>query len=196
MKKVILIGLLTLRATGVLAQGVVSFQNLNGTNLSPTATSSGLIWRQPAAGPAVLETAPNLYGTLLGGATPDSLAALNPVLSPGSPSSSWVLLDYNLVPGQYLDDLVLIYAVPGVAPAGFAYFQVQLWEGTAPNYAAAVAEGAYAGLSGVFSNRVYLIDYPYLNLDGMPAVVLTVPEPGMFSLAGLGSVVLLIFRRK
>ena len=194
MRTLILFASLMVLAARGFAQGMVNFDNTTGSDPSPVATSKGLIWRQAPDGPAVLETGSSLYGTLRGGPSPASLAVLNS-FDAGGPNSGRVLMDYNVVPGQYIDDLETIYFVPGVGATQFAYFQVQLWEGTAPNYAAAVAAGGYAGQSAVFSQEVGGPDLPP-SLFGMPAIILTIPEPDMFSLAGLGTVVLLIFRRR
>ena len=195
MRKVALSTQLVLLAVGAFAQGLVRFDNIDGTDPSPTATTNGLIWRQSGAGFPLLETAPNLYGTLLGGISPGTLAVLNADLA-GSPDSSRVLLDYNVVPGQYVTDTGDFYSVAGVPGGSVAYFQVQLWEGTAVSYAAAVAAGDYAGESTVFSQRIAGGTGLPPSLYGMPAVVLTIPEPDMFALAGLGAAMLLILGRK
>ena len=186
---------MVLLAVDAFAQGLVRFDNLYGADPSPTATTNGLIWKQPATGPAILETAPNLYGTLLGGATPASLAVLMGDQA-GWPDSSQVLLDYGPAPGKYFDDIGEFFSVAGANLGGVGYFQVQLWEGTAVSYTAAVAAGDYAGESTVFSERLGGGLGVPPSLHAMPAVVLSIPEPGMFSLAGLGTVVLLILRRK
>jgi hypothetical protein len=187
MKKLILGASLSLLVTaGVLAQGVVAFDNLPNTSTSPTATANGLIFKDTGTGP-VLETAATLYGTIYGGVSGTGLAVLS--------GGSRVLLD-AWTPGVYLDDNGASYAVAGVAAGGTAFLQVQIWEGTAASYAAAVAGGSAAGQSGVFSQGVGGGTITTPSLTGLPATILTVPEPGTFALAGLGAAALLIFRRR
>ena len=191
MKKTILTGLLTAGfSMGLMAQGLIAMDNSNGTG-SSTATTKGLIFLQGAT--TVPETAATLHAALLGGSSATSLALLN--ASGAAANSGSVLMD-NLGPGQYTDDNGYSYIVPNVAGGGTAFFQLEVWAGNFTSMAAAQAAGQAVGMSTVFSETVGGGTATPPSLDAMPAIIMTVPEPGTFALAGLGAAAMLIFRRR
>ena len=176
-------------AAGAFAQGTVFFDNGTPTSTSSTATSGGAFFIQTGANVALFNDASGTYyGTLMGGASAGSLTTL----------VSDTLLDYA-ASGELSDDTGNSYTVTGVAGGATGYFELFAWEGNYASYAAARAAGAHAADSGIFTSVTGGAGTPpglAANLTGMPAVILTGPEPGTFALAGLGAAALLIFRRR
>lgn len=98
----------------------------------------------------------------------------------------------------------------GWAVGSTPYIALQVWLGQDTSYAAAVADGSFAGQSGGATLAGWVsgglggvpssgppVTPP--DISAMPAIILTggvVPEPTTFALAGLGAASLLIFRRR
>ncbi len=178
---------------GVFAQGVeINMDNFNNTNMSPFATSSGLIF-----GPGGGLLTGNISATLLGGATSNS-AALTSIIT--LLSSTGQILSGNAIgsPGQFFDVSGAAYNVPGVAPGQTAFLDLEVWEGNFSSFQAALAGGGLVADSGIFANPTGGAGVPPSipqDLVGMPAINFT-PEPGTLTLCGLGAASLLFFRRR
>jgi hypothetical protein len=102
--------------------------------------------------------------------------------------------------GSFLGGTITI---PGYT-SGPAFFIVEAYQGS--SYAAAVSGNLYAGQSTAFSipslvTSTLQTPGDLLNLNGttvqgLQPFVVTVPEPSIFALAGLGAAGLMAFRRK
>jgi hypothetical protein len=197
MKKLILsAALLAGMAASVLAQGMVYFDNSNNTSPSPTATSNGLFFIQLAGTTSPVLLNQDVNAVLLGGSSATTMSTLATLLLSNGTGTGDITFYGN---GVFSDPNLLGYAVPGVS-SGLATFQIEAWTGNFSSLAAAQAAGGYyTGTSAIFTSAVGGAAGTGLapkSLDGMAAVVLTVPEPGTFALAGLGAAALLIFRRR
>jgi hypothetical protein len=184
-------------SVNVFAQGVqLTIDNLNGTG-GRTATANGLFLN--AAGAAL--TGGTINVTVLGGLDAGSL---QPVASLTGANA----LFYSGVPGIFLDPTFGTYNVPGVANGANATLRILAWTGSAASYnAAAFTDQFYpwSGSAEVNGNTFTFTQAtggggvppgPPKSLDGMPAMVLQVPEPSTMALAGLGAVAMLLFRRR
>jgi hypothetical protein len=183
MKKLFLSLLLIGTAAGAYAQGLIAVDNNGNSNPSTAATSGGLFF---------LGTTPinsDFNVTLLGGTDSTALSVIATLAG-----QQGVTAFGN---GTFTDQTGNTYPVPGTTTASTtAFFQIQAWTGSAASYAAAVAAGAPNGISTIFANGVAAAPTPTPDLTGMPAVIIAVPEPSSFALAGLGAAALLIFRRR
>jgi len=189
MKKLILSAALMIGlGASVYAQGTIQFDNSNNTSSDPNASSGGLFWLAGATTTALNQ---DVNAELLGGSTATSLQPIITVLlSDGTATGDMALGGGLLVTDGHS------YNVPGTSANGTGFFEVEAWLGNYSSLAAAIAAGSPNGTSAVFSNPLGGGATPGTTLTGMPAVVLTVPEPGTFALAGLGAAALLIFRRR
>ena len=158
---------------------------------------------------ASLAGSPSIIASLYGGTSSSSLTL----------QTTGGLGDINF--GGLINPQVDV-TLAGLAPGAAAFFRIDIHDGA---YASAEAAWAvlnkYGGTSGVFSavpqNSVYSpiwqasapvsstlpigtavpLDYAaYPGYNGLIEVYATVPEPGIFALAGLGLASLLIFRRR
>jgi len=210
-------------SSSVLAQAVIQADNENNTGLfggaggvagneaySTLVTQNGLIFTTDPA--AQFGTAGNggpvgnqklgvdSSFVLVGGTTAASVASItggNTVLSwtganvPGD-NSNWGVLRGNVGVGN---------AVPGTTLAGTYFFNLFVWEGnTFQTFAAALAGGDYTGQTGAFQSGAGGPNAsgpasPAPLLTAMPDMLLTVPEPSIFALAGLGAAALMTLRR-
>jgi len=196
MKKLVLsIALVAGLAASAFAQGTILLDNSANTSQSATATSGGLFWINTTGNPVILNQDINiaLFGSSSQGGTYTAIATL--LLSNHTADG-----DITFYGGGILNDQSgNSYFVPGTTSAGTGWFYIQAWLGTATSYAAAGAVAKYDGSTtagGIFSTPLGGGSTPAQSLNGMPAVVLVVPEPGTFALAGLGAAALLIFRRR
>lgn len=184
-------------SVNVFAQGVqMTIDNLNGAG-GRNATANGLFFN--ANGTAVSSGTINVVVT--GG--PDA-GSLQPVASLTGAGA----LFYSGVPGVFLDPTFGTYNVTGVANGANATLRVLAWRGAAASYSAAAFTDQFYPWSGsaeVNGNSFTFTQGtggggvppgPPKSLDGMPAMVLQVPEPSTMALAGLGAVAMLIFRRR
>jgi hypothetical protein len=181
--------------SSVLAQGTIFFDNSNNTSGSSSATSSGLFWVNTTGNPVILNQDVNavLWASSTQGGTYTPLITL--LLSNGTGLGD--ITSYGN--GIITDTSGASYFVPGSIANGTGWFYIQAWLGTATSYANAGAVAKYDGSTtagGIFSAPLGGGSTPAKSLDTMPAVVLVVPEPGTFALAGLGAAALLIFRRR
>lgn len=162
---------------------------------------------QPVGNSTPLPSGITLVAGLYGGTSSSSLflysfTTLNVAANPaGTIPAYHVVLNADATPGAP--------AIPGIAsgtPIGAStpWFQVRIWDGSAPNYAAALAQNLYVGSGALFQlNPGPSLAYtstapPGVNstwVDGAITVQM-VPEPGTFALAGLGAAAMLIFRRR
>jgi hypothetical protein len=93
--------------------------------------------------------------------------------------------------------------IPGYT-SGSVFFIVEAFNGS--SYAASVSGGQYAGQSAAFSINGLntnpalpsgtLLNNTGTTVNGLQPFVVTVPEPSIFALAGLGAAGLMAFRRK
>jgi hypothetical protein len=184
-------------SVNVFAQGVqITLDNLNGAG-GRTATANGLFFN--GNGTAVTSGTINL--TVLGGADAGSL-------QPVANLTGLNALFYSGVPGVFLDPQFGTYNVPGVANGGTATLRLLAWRGGAAAYSAAATTDqfyAWSGSAEVTGSSFTFTQAtggggtppgPPKSLDGMPAMVLQVPEPSTMALAGLGAAAMLIFRRR
>jgi hypothetical protein len=180
-------------ALRALAQGIISADNFNGFG-GATATSYGLFFNADGT-PCAL---PTINVAILGGPNPGSLSPIvtltgaNALVSAGDPR--WY--------GMYFDPSVEAYTVPGVYSGNRATVRLLAWVGSAPTFADAPINSQFWPWNG--TTYVNPTTFTFLNptggaeipptprsLDGMPAMVLMIPEPSFAALAGLGSLALL-----
>jgi uncharacterized membrane protein len=214
MKQLLITALAATAAAAVYGQGTIFVDNTantgvyngnGGTTANPVysalVTQNGLIF---TTDPTETEAAVTKSGSstligddfswaLYGGSSASSLSLI------ASQTGSSISGD-NYFYGEIQDQNGSSFQVPGVAVGATAYLELYVWEGnTYSTYAAALAGGDYTGVSGVFSNATGgsgTPPGPGANLDGLPDVLLTVPEPTSMALAALGGASLLLFRRK
>lgn len=190
-KALVLSTLLAVLERSAFAQGAVYFDNGTPSNLNPSATSGGAFFdgfTTPASPVVLTDGVIDYHGSLWGGSSSSTLRLL----------VSDALMDYSGALGRYLDDSGFAYNVPGVPPATLGYFQIEIWRGDATTLAAAQAAGEPWAISAVFQNLAgnSVIENGPVYLSGMPAVILTIPEPGVFALSGLGSLAWALFVRQ
>ena len=219
MRKFILTTLLvTGAALRAFAQGTIFAENLNntgvyngagGTAFDPVAdtgnpvysslvTSNGLIFTMdPTAqagnlgygqGSQMLGVDVNfaLYGGATAGTANTLIVSLTGTNGAAAgDNANWGQLSYDQGAQQYF--------VPGTAAAATVYLDLQVWEGTATTYAASTS---YKADSGVFANPSGGGAGVPQPLYGLPDMLLTIPEPSILALSGLGAAALMIFRRK
>jgi len=192
MRKFFLIIVVTGFAVRGFCQGaVVVLDNLNNTSMSPTATSAGLFWLSTDGTLSLINQ--DFNAAFYGGVDSGSLSLLATFLL-----SDGTAVGVNSVgPGTFGDPQGIPYHVPGATIASReAFFQIQAWTGNYPSYAAAVMGGAPAAQSPIFLNPLYNLTGPPADMVGMPAIVLSVPEPSTLALVGLGGLCALVFLRR
>lgn len=185
-------------ADSVCAQGFISFDTYDNTSTSFTAVSNGQWWlwnmKSYPGSPVLLNQDVNaeLWASATGApGTFTPVAKL--LLSDGSARGD---ITWNS-PGQFADPGLLVYSVPGQGPT--SYFFIQAWLGNATSLGGAL--NSYVPLydgewNGIFQNPTSRSPDSAPSLTMSPAIVLVLPEPGTFVLAGLGAGALLIFRRR
>ena len=218
MKKLILIMLLvTGAALGAFAQGTIFANNLMNTGVyngagetafnpfagtgnpvySSLVTSNGLIFTlDPTAqagnlgyGQGSQMLGVDVNWELYGGAT----AGTATTLITGEVGTNGAAAGDNANWGQFNGPGSQQY-VPGTTTAsGTGFLDLQVWEGTATSYATSLS---YKADSGAFANPISFGTIPPRPLYGLPDMLLTIPEPGIPALSGLGAAALMILRRK
>jgi len=173
-------------AAGAYAQGFIFLDNINNTDTSIMATSSGLFFLNPSGNPPL--STGDLNAAFYGGADPNNLQLI------ASFSGAAAVGTGGWGPGTFMDPTGKSYPVFGTTPIGPAFFMVQAWTGTATSYATATVKGQ----SPVFSNPVAAPPNTPPDLIGMPAVLIGLecaPEPSTFAFTGLVGVTLLLALR-
>ena len=205
MKKIILsVTAIAGFSVAAFAQGTITFDGSNNTSTSPTAPSSGLVFIDSGSG-AVLDTTTDINAELLYSATgvagtftsvvtlllSSSAAPTDGSLGQSYASAGDITFWAN---GQLQDQSGQSYVIPTIAAGSTAFFEVMGWTGVGATYG---AQGTAFGTSSVFSEVLSASTSPVqANIEGMPALVLNVPEPTTMAMAGLGGLSLLFLRRK
>jgi len=185
MKKLILTGLLVGVVASAFAQGQVTLRNIFNSDTSPTAAVNGLFFLDTGSGAVPITS--DFNAVFYGGANAGSLNQLASFVGAGAAG------DNAAGPGTFFSSTIA--TVPGV-PSGTGTFKVEAWLGSALSYAAASgAKGTLTWVNPVGNPAASPPDVPP-DLTGMGAVVLVIPEPSTFALAGLGAAAVLIFRRR
>ena len=215
MKKLILITLfVTGAALGAFAQGTIFADNLHNTGVyngaggtpftgtsgnptySPLVISNGLIFTSDPtaqAGNLGYGQGSQMLGVdvnweLYGGAT----AGTATTLITGEVGTNGAAAGDNPNWGQF-NGPGAQQAVPGTTATSLVFLDLQVWEGTATSYAASTS---YKADSGAFANPSGGGVGTPEPLYGLPDMLLTIPEPSILALSGLGAAALMIIRRK
>jgi len=185
-------------AVSVHGQGTIIIGNKNNDSVSTAATANGQVWTNNLGNIGLFDGYNlNLGITVLYGATSSSLSPLCTYLE-----SDVTGYDVGKFIGTYASPAT--WSLSGVSGGATAWIDLQLWAsaggGPYTTFAAAKASGVALWGEALFQNPT---GNPGASpptvpemLTGMPAVLLVVPEPATFALAGLGLASLLIFRRR
>lgn len=165
------------------SQGQLSLDNLGNDSQSPSATSNGLFWISTGGAPALLNQ--DFKAAFYVGTNANNLPLLAIFLLSNGTANG----DNTFGPGTFFNGR--IYTLPSSTSV---FIQIQAWTGNFDSYAAAINAGAPAAQSPIFINPVDVPPGPVSDLISMPGMVLGVPEPSTFGLAGLGALVA-IFRK-
>jgi hypothetical protein len=189
-KTLIAVALAAGLSTGVYAQGTITLNNDNNTSLSSLATANGLVFTN-FGGHLGLEQG-NVSITLLAGPVGGSLTPVTTILGSANfgDGDGFGQFTDGSTPGIYN------LAAAGVAAGAPAEVMLEMWEGSALTYVAATTSGSLYGTSAEFINPTGGGTTPPTSLTGMPAVILTSPEPSTIILGGLGAAALLALRRR
>jgi len=183
MKKLLLTALLVGLAAGAYAQGQVNLDNNANTSTSTSATTGGLFFLNTGSGPVLINQ--DFNASFFGGSDSANLTLLRTF------SGASAAGDNAFGAGTFTDPQGVAATVVGATTVGF--FRIDAWIGASPDFAGATTRGS----SGIFSNPVATPPTPPPDFTSMPAVIIVgVPEPSTFALAGLGAAALLIFRRR
>jgi len=175
---------LTATAIRSFGQGQLVFDNLSNGSTNTTATSSGVFWISTGGTPVLISQ--DFNAALYGGTDSSNLALLKTVLL-----SNGTGVGDSPFPGYFREPSGEVYTIQGALTS--AFFQVEAWTGSFNTYAAAVNAGAAAAKSPIFVNPIDIPPGTPQDLVGMPAIVLSVPEPSTLALVGLGGVCALVF---
>jgi hypothetical protein len=218
MKKLLVLSALACTAASVMAQGYVTFQNLD--------TGAGIrspIYLTTVGGATPSGTDTSLRAAILGGVTGTAPAfivgsrtngsgtvsqqgSLSLLVSPNS-GNTWTTFRTGTAAGFVGVGSDSARIVPGVDFLGTAEVQVVAWNGGYNTWAQAYAAWA-AGTPGVMigASNPLTVTLPasatdpnlakLIGLESFAMVLNTVPEPSTFALAGLGAAAMMIFRRR
>src|ERR1044072_655527 len=126
MKKLILFGLLLAGASSGFAQGEIRLYNIDNTNDSRTATSSGkFFFFDGGCNPAYLANQ-DFNISFYGGSDANSLVLLKTFAGPAAAGG-------NILPGIFFDPTGSTVTIPA-APTT-AFFRIQAWTGSSPTFA-------------------------------------------------------------
>jgi hypothetical protein len=194
MKKLLLTtALVAGMSASVFAQGTVYVDNSLNSTAGTTATAGGLIYVKTGA-PAPVLLATDVSFALLAGTSSSSLVLVT--TGTGATEAG----DFD-APGLFTDNRQVPYslAAASVPGGGTAWLELEVWQGTTiASYAAAQAAQNEPTGYAIFQNAVGTVGStsPAPTLTGMPALVMTTPEPSTMVLGGLGAAALLLFRRR
>jgi hypothetical protein len=184
MKKLLITSLLAGLAASALAQGLINLDNNANTSppATPTSTTGGLFY----FGSTLANT--DFNASFYGGSDANSLVLLHTFAGAGANGVN------AAGPGTFTDLSGNSYSIPGALTTGF--FRIDAWLGSAADYASASQKGTSGVFSNPLGNPLAVPPQTPTDFTAMPSVVLAVPEPSTFALAGLGAAALLIFRRR
>jgi hypothetical protein len=188
MKKNYCITLLLCLSSSAFGQGQIYLDNNVNTSTSPLATHNGLFFFCSGTVPILANTDFNV--SFYGGSDANNLVLLRTFSGPSAVGGN------AFGPGTFTDPQGIAVTIPGAVNT--AFFRIDAWTGSATDYNG--GSGVFLrGSSGVFSNPVAGAPNPPPDFINMPAVIITYlegcPEPGSVTLAGLGGIVLLTWRR-
>ncbi len=210
MKKNLFTLALVAAAAAAFAQGKVTIQN-DDTHLIvfPTDTRWLMAADVSLAGQPVPTTGPLPSGGFLvfglyAGTSPSSMTLVT-----GVPAGQSIpaIVPINSVAGSGLPAgwITPTHAILPFEGGTLASMQIRVWDSRYPNFEAASASGyGYLGMSSVFTmtpGRSTGLPYPGINNGGGSTWTggvsfELIPEPSTLALAGLGTAVKLIFRRR
>jgi hypothetical protein len=174
-------------ATCIYAQGEIILANVDNTSTDPFATANGLYWLSTGGTPVLIDQ--DFNAAFYAGADSSSL----PLIATFLLSDGTAVHDNTYGPGTFIQTRSNVYRIPGAFLS--AFFQIQAWTGNSNSYAAAVSGGAPAAQSPVFVNPLNIPPGAPVDLDKMPAMILSViPEPSTISLLVMGGVFLFTVR--
>jgi hypothetical protein len=201
MKKTLLTLIVAGASLAVFAQGKVQVQNDSSSlymfgpvTLPADASFAG----QPTPDSGPLPSGIVLELALYGGATSSALTLqgeelINPTGGTAAPTGQ--------APAFHV-----VTSFPGYAAGSAAYFEVFVWDSAYSSPQLAMLAGSYEGSDNIFSMTPGTsIAYPAINSGGNTTwtavgnenpLMVNVPEPTTFALAGLGAAAMLIFRRR
>jgi hypothetical protein len=204
MKKTILATLLIagLTVSGY-SQGTIYFDGSNNHNASAAASSGGQVFLN-----GTLDTTQDINAQLLMFNGTSYVPVVTLLLSLGGNTTTTVAFGSNQ--GALGDITDFSGGAPFDAsgngyqenfaayPAGsVGQFEVAGWTGNFSSLAAAQAAGnSMTGITGPFNVTLTSPTGTANDISAMPALLLTVPEPSMFALCGLGAAALTLIRRK
>jgi hypothetical protein len=192
-------------AATVYGQGIYVSDNANSTAGGTAATSGGVVWTNVNGHIGLwdgLDNNADLGMTILAGTSSSSLSVIATLYPAGGNTSG---VDYGYFDFGSIIGGNQVLSLGG--PAGQAmWIEIEAWQyelvtgslSTVFNsYSAALLGGGLTGVTAPFLNNVSNPPgTPAYQLTGMPALILSVPEPGTFAIAGLGAALLLALRRR
>jgi hypothetical protein len=187
-KVLILTGLLVRLTSVAHAQGQLILANNDNTSADPAATSNGLFWLSTGGGAPVL-IKQDFNAAFYGGTDSSALSLLATFLLTDGTAAH----DNAFGPGTFVDPTGKAYTFPS---SSSVFVRIQAWTENFNSYAAAVSGGASAAQSPVFINPVDVPPGSAVPLVGMPALVMSVPEPSSFAFAALGGLYVLLLSRR
>src|SRR5258708_30956320 len=124
------------------AQVQITLENRSATYLFVGASNSGFVYPNTGSCPQLLNQDVNL--TLLGGATAGSLSQLATLQLAGNGLGQADVTGIGTA-GVFTDLSGALITINGTGANGNAFLQVEAWLGTDLTYAAALADGSFAG---------------------------------------------------
>ena len=209
MKKALILIVLLVTPTLALAQGTVVLQNQTGLIRQWTSSSDSTLIPVPKNG-GYVELMSASAGTFLPNPSLTSFSSLagflaaNPGWSLPDPGSSATPAIIGFGPGLFNGGTLILHGIPGGANAEYI---IAAWTGAFTTYDAVYAavladpSASFIGLSPIYTTAT---GNPSLTPPGLPVslrstfggLVMGTPEPSAFTLAGLGAVMLVLFRRR
>ena len=174
------------------AQGWITFDNLGNNNLSTSATSGGRVFVgfPYHFGPWTPLNEDLNFELLAWTDTPQPVSLATWLLSDGSAKGICV------GDGQFRDPAGRSFRVSNFVPLAGVMLEVRMWTGNYPSFNIAKSFGYLVADTGLFQNPVGSLATAPASLSGMPALLLGIPEPSVFSFAITGAVAFLLLRRR